>query len=190
MIRCILLCHDAFIMGDTISGSSQDDIVLIDAIHKSGMGRLLFKDLDTTKIEVNGSTEEYQFLKKLEFTSYRKMMSVVCMNTHTKQINIYSKGADCAISDKLLDKSSAKQQVQQADQLSNEGYRTLCYAMKFMQTFTADESSRSLEKDLIALGVSAVEDLLQADVSKSITDFHESGIKVWMLTGDKAQNSI
>lgn len=42
-----------------------------------------------------------------------------------------------------------------------------------------------LECDLIPLGVTGVEDLLQEGVKKCITDFKASNIKVWMLTGDK-----
>ncbi len=42
-----------------------------------------------------------------------------------------------------------------------------------------------IESDLTALGVTAVEDLLQQGVKKCIIDFKEAGIKVWMLTGDK-----
>ena len=33
--------------------------------------------------------------------------------------------------------------------------------------------------------MTAVEDLLQEGVKRSITDFKAAGIKVWMLTGDK-----
>ena len=35
------------------------------------------------------------------------------------------------------------------------------------------------------VGATGVEDLLQDNVQKCVTDFREAGIKVWMLTGDK-----
>lgn len=35
------------------------------------------------------------------------------------------------------------------------------------------------------LGVTGVEDLLQEDVYKCLSDFRQANIKVWMLTGDK-----
>lgn len=35
------------------------------------------------------------------------------------------------------------------------------------------------------LGVTGVEDLLQEDVNKCLSDFRQADIKVWMLTGDK-----
>jgi P-type E1-E2 ATPase len=40
------------------------------------------------------------------------------------------------------------------------------------------------------LGVTAVEDLLQENVADSISDFRRSGIKVWMLTGDKGETAL
>lgn len=30
-----------------------------------------------------------------------------------------------------------------------------------------------------------MEDLLQEDVKKCITDFHDAGIRTWIVTGDK-----
>ena len=41
------------------------------------------------------------------------------------------------------------------------------------------------ETEMELLGCSGVEDLLQDDVKKSITDFHEAGIRTWIVTGDK-----
>ena len=46
-------------MGDSVTGSFQDDIILIEAIHKSDLGKLLYNDIDSTKIEVNGSIEKF-----------------------------------------------------------------------------------------------------------------------------------
>ena len=42
-----------------------------------------------------------------------------------------------------------------------------------------------VECELTPLAVTAVEDLLQTNVKRCITDFKDAGIKVWMLTGDK-----
>ena len=42
-----------------------------------------------------------------------------------------------------------------------------------------------MESDIILLGVSGIEDLLQDDVKRSVEDLKRAGIKVWMLTGDK-----
>ena len=45
--------------------------------------------------------------------------------------------------------------------------------------------AKIIEKDLIFLGVTAIEDELQDDVNETLKDFSEAGIKLWVLTGDK-----
>lgn len=39
------------------------------------------------------------------------------------------------------------------------------------------------------LGATALEDKLQEGVPQAIEDFHNAGIKVWMLTGDKLETA-
>ena len=47
----------------------------------------------------------------------------------------------------------------------------------------------SVESDLILVGATGVEDLLQQNVKKCIEDFRQANIKVWMLTGDKGETA-
>lgn len=44
---------------------------------------------------------------------------------------------------------------------------------------------QELESNFKLLGVSGVEDLLQNDVFKCISDFRKADCQVWILTGDK-----
>ena len=48
-----------------------------------------------------------------------------------------------------------------------------------------EEIAQKIEKNLIFLGVTAIEDELQDDVNETLKDFSEAGIKLWVLTGDK-----
>ena len=41
------------------------------------------------------------------------------------------------------------------------------------------------ESELNILGATGVEDKLQDDVHKCITDFQKAGIRTWIITGDK-----
>ena len=47
-----------------------------------------------------------------------------------------------------------------------------------------------VELDLILVGSTAIEDRLQEDVKETIEAFKETGIKVWVLTGDKVETAI
>ena len=47
-----------------------------------------------------------------------------------------------------------------------------------------------VETDLELVGSTAIEDKLQEDVKDTIEGFKETGIKVWVLTGDKVETAI
>lgn len=47
-----------------------------------------------------------------------------------------------------------------------------------------------LERELIVVGASAVEDELQDDVKGTLQSLREANIRVWMLTGDKLETAI
>ena len=47
-----------------------------------------------------------------------------------------------------------------------------------------------IEVDLKLVGATAIEDKLQDDVGLTIAKLKESGIKVWVLTGDKVETAI
>jgi len=53
-----------------------------------------------------------------------------------------------------------------------------------------DAVSESIEKELILLGATAIEDKLQEGVPDCIASLREAGIKVWVLTGDKLETAI
>lgn len=67
--------------------------------------------------------------------------------------------------------------------------RTLLYGMKEIDwredMDPMDLKFEDIESELILLGATAVEDLLQENVKECINDFRAAGISVWMLTGDK-----
>jgi phospholipid-translocating ATPase len=49
---------------------------------------------------------------------------------------------------------------------------------------------QKIEKDLILLGATAVEDKLQDGVPECIDKLAQAGIKLWVLTGDKMETAI
>ena len=53
-----------------------------------------------------------------------------------------------------------------------------------------DLTDEEIESNIELLGVTGLEDLLQDDVNQCITDFRDARIKVWMLTGDKAETAF
>ncbi|XP_022887472.1 putative phospholipid-transporting ATPase 9 [Olea europaea var. sylvestris] len=53
-----------------------------------------------------------------------------------------------------------------------------------------DQVTEKIEKDLILLGATAVEDKLQQGVPECIDKLAQAGIKIWVLTGDKMETAI
>ena len=53
-----------------------------------------------------------------------------------------------------------------------------------------EECQEEIEKDLIVLGATAIEDKLQDEVDETIAVLKQAGIKVWVLTGDKTETAI
>lgn len=47
-----------------------------------------------------------------------------------------------------------------------------------------------IENDLTLIGSTAIEDRLQDDVADTIQFMKKTGIKVWVLTGDKVETAI
>lgn len=53
-----------------------------------------------------------------------------------------------------------------------------------------DAASEMIEKDLVLVGATAVEDKLQEGVPECIDRLALAGLKIWVLTGDKQETAI
>lgn len=92
---------------------------------------------------------------------------------------------------------------------SKKGLRTLCLAMKVLteneyallkkqlnDTLGMEGAEQKqadivneIERELVLIGATAVEDKLQDDVPETLADFLKANINVWMLTGDKLETA-
>jgi phospholipid-translocating ATPase len=155
----------------------------------------------------------YRILHVLEFNSARKRMSVIVKDEEGKTF-LFSKGADSVMFERLSSSEGAYGQVtqQHINEYADAGLRTLVLAYReleeneyayFDRKFTAAKNSVStdrdekieeaadlLERDLILLGATAVEDKLQKGVPECIDKLAQAGIKIWVLTGDKMETAI
>ncbi|CAJ1955462.1 unnamed protein product [Sphenostylis stenocarpa] len=156
---------------------------------------------------------EYKILNLLDFTSKRKRMSVIVRDEEGKII-LFCKGADSIIFDRLS--KNGKMYLDATTTHLNEygeaGLRTLALAYrelddreysdwnnKFQKAKTAvgpdreamlDQVSDIMERELILVGATAVEDKLQKGVPQCIDKLAQAGLKIWVLTGDKMETAI
>jgi len=193
-------------------GSNPDEVVLVTAAAEIGI-KFLNKDKDTLIINYFDELKKFKILQKFEFSSERKRSSII-VEDESGNIKIYVKGSDERILhpsniNEFSKKYLLKESKEQLDSFARIGLRTLCFAYKCIdkkayekweeifneikQECIIDKSKDSqlekliseIEKDLILLGVTALEDKLQDNVKNDLQEFMEAGISVWMITGDK-----
>uniref|UniRef100_A0A2K6H033 ATPase phospholipid transporting 8B1 n=1 Tax=Propithecus coquereli TaxID=379532 RepID=A0A2K6H033_PROCO len=133
------------------------------------------------------------------------------VRTPEGNIRLYCKGADTVIYERLHRMNPTKQETQDAlDIFASETLRTLClcykeieekefaeWNKKFMAASVAstnrdealDKVYEEIEKDLILLGATAIEDKLQDGVPETISKLAKADIKIWVLTGDKKETA-
>ncbi|XAR67603.1 Phospholipid-translocating ATPase [Bertholletia excelsa] len=156
---------------------------------------------------------EYKLLNLLDFTSKRKRMSVI-VRDENGQIFLFCKGADSIIFERLS-KSGRKFQEGTTKHLTDygeAGLRTLALSYRKLEeaeyvawnnefhkakTYIGGDRETMLEKvadmmerDLILVGATAVEDKLQKGVPQCIDKLAQAGLKIWVLTGDKMETAI
>ncbi|XP_024971436.1 probable phospholipid-transporting ATPase 4 [Cynara cardunculus var. scolymus] len=156
---------------------------------------------------------EFKLLNLLDFTSKRKRMSVI-VKDETGQILLLCKGADSIIFDRLSKngRSFEEATIKHLNEYGEAGLRTLAFAYRelevseysawndeFAKAKTSIGGNRDLmlerlsdviERDLILVGATAVEDKLQQGVPQCIDKLAQAGLKIWVLTGDKMETAI
>ncbi|CAA7036333.1 unnamed protein product [Microthlaspi erraticum] len=169
------------------------------------------RELDLT---TGGRVERlYKVLNVLEFNSSRKRMSVIVRDEDGKLL-LLCKGADSVMFERLS-RNGSKYEEETRDHVNeyaDAGLRTLILAYRELdekeyEVFTEkvseaknsvsadrealiDEVTESIEKDLVLLGATAVEDKLQNGVPDCIDKLAQAGINIWVLTGDKMETAI
>ncbi|XVE56714.1 hypothetical protein DITRI_Ditri04bG0032800 [Diplodiscus trichospermus] len=155
----------------------------------------------------------YKLFHILEFSSSRKRMSVIVRNEEGKLL-LLCKGADSVMFERLAKQGQefAEQTRKHIDEYADAGLRTLVLAyreideeeyVEFNKQFTEaknlvsadreemiEEVAEKIERDLILLGATAVEDKLQNGVPDCIDKLAQARVKIWVLTGDKMETAI
>ena len=70
-------------------------------VEKKNLAKLVSRDATSMTIEIMGVTETHDIVKVNEFTSERKMMSVVAKDRDTGETSVYAKGASDSMSTRL-----------------------------------------------------------------------------------------
>nr|XP_003406331.1 phospholipid-transporting ATPase IC isoform X2 [Loxodonta africana] len=209
----LAICHTVMVerIDDQLNyqAASPDEGALVSAARNFGF-TFLARTQNTITVSELGTERTYNVLAILDFNSDRKRMSII-VRTPEGNIRLYCKGADTVIYERLHQMNPTKQETQDAlDIFANETLRTLClcykeieekefaeWNKKFMAASVAstnrdealDKVYEEIEKDLILLGATAIEDKLQDGVPETISKLAKADIKIWVLTGDKKETA-
>ncbi|XP_041637884.1 phospholipid-transporting ATPase IH isoform X1 [Cheilinus undulatus] len=188
--------------------SSPDEVALVEGMKRLGFTFLRLKDSHMEILNREDEIERFELLEVLTFDSVRRRMSVIVRGS-TGELYLFCKGADSSIFPRVI--SGKVEQVRaRVEHNAVEGLRTLCVAYRPLTPDqyqeVCDLLSRAklalqdrdkrlaeaydlIEKDLILLGATAVEDRLQDKAADTIESLHKAGMKVWVLTGDKMETA-
>ncbi|KAF8371965.1 tat-2 [Pristionchus pacificus] len=210
------LCHTVMPERDkgnlVYQAQSPDEAALTSAARNFGF---VFVSRTPTSITIrdNGREATYEVLCILDFNNDRKRMSVI-LRTPDGKIKLYCKGADMMVMARLSARTSSilrDSTVSHLDEFARIGLRTLCLAYKdidetyfndwirrhqeaaidmYNREKKMDEVFEEMEKDLILVGATAIEDKLQDGVPEAIARLAQANIKIWVLTGDKTETAI
>ncbi|XP_076173411.1 phospholipid-transporting ATPase IF isoform X2 [Ptiloglossa arizonensis] len=188
--------------------TSADEKALVEASARCGV---VFHSTssDTIELMVNGEIMTFKKLEVLEFTSERKRMSII-VKDKAGDYWLYCKGADSTIFP-LIESGMVNESITHVADFARRGYRTLVVAYKKMNKEEFQHSRRKVEEarqitgnkrgvymkraydqmenGLTLLGVTAIEDRLQDGVQDTLESLRVAGIKIWVLTGDKAETA-
>ncbi|XP_050618242.1 phospholipid-transporting ATPase FetA-like [Macaca thibetana thibetana] len=214
--RSLSLCHTVMseekVKGMLVyQAQSPDEGALVTAARNFGF---VFRSRtsETVILVEMGKTRVYQLLTILDFNNVRKRMSVI-VRTPEDRIMLFCKGADTIICELLHPSCSSLCDVttEHLDDYASEGLRTLMVAYRELdEAFFQDWSKRhneaclslenresrlssiyeEVEKDLMLLGVTAIEDKLQDGVPETIIILNKAKIRLWVLTGDKQETAV
>ncbi|KNE61131.1 phospholipid-translocating P-type ATPase, flippase [Allomyces macrogynus ATCC 38327] len=195
----------------TYKAQSPDEEALVASAQAVGVA-LLNRSQNAVVVAEHGVLRVYDVLEIIEFNSTRKRMSVVVRDPDG-HVRLLTKGADSVIFERLAPGQAGLMQTTlgHLQWFANDGLRTLCVAARDIdeQAFrdwharyqaagmlavgrdeAMDAIAEELERDLVLMGATAIEDKLQDQVPETIAKLLAAGIRIWVLTGDKVETAI
>nr|XP_046207421.1 phospholipid-transporting ATPase ID-like isoform X3 [Oncorhynchus gorbuscha] len=213
--RTLALCHTVMAEEKTegellYQAQSPDEGALVTAARNFGFVFRSRTPESVTIVEM-GKQRSYELLAILDFNNVRKRMSVIVRSPEGK-LCLYCKGADTMVYERLHQSCTKLMDVttEHLNEYAGEGLRTLALAYKDLdeeyfsrwkqrhhEASTALEDREDkldllyeeIEKDLVLLGATAIEDKLQDGVPQTIEQLAKADIKIWVLTGDKQETA-
>lgn len=137
-------------------------------------------DIAIYNFSMNSDVSDYKRIKEIQFTSDRKIMTVV-YHIGQRYLTI-SKGAP-----DVLEKISQgfTNYAKEVERMSQNALRVIGVAYKYTDSFPSD-----IEKDLIFVGLYGLLDPPREEVAEAVSICKKAGIKTIMITGDHLATAV
>ena len=187
--------------------NSPDEHALLEFAKECGF-LLLNNEKDHSIISIHGKIYNIEKPISFEFSSERKMSSVIC-KLRDRWV-LLAKGADSVIFERSNNVSANLRQ--NLNRFGSCGFRTMCFAKRFISNDEMEKifneyhtclsnpngaeqliNSLALNKveiNLEVYGISGLEDELQDNVIDCINKIKCANIKTWVLTGDRLDSAV
>lgn len=203
-----------------LSASNPDDEALVCAAAYFGFEFCDRRDRMVVVLDkASGKSQELELLDSIEFSSKRKRMSVIVRDVDGV-IRLFIKGADTVMferfqagQDELLSKTDNDMRVFAIEGLRcllmgyaeiseekyaawNKQYKTALSDLDEIERVKKGEPNNierlqdEIERNVVLVGATAIEDRLQDGVPECIAELARAGINIWVLTGDKEETAI
>jgi magnesium-transporting ATPase (P-type) len=137
--------------------------------------------------------ERYPRIHENPFSSSRKMMSVICSEEDGR--TVYVKGAPREVLEKCvsiahneglkpLGDEEREKILTKNDEYALSALRVLALAMRKLDKRASSYDADSVEKDLVFLGLAAMQDPPRPEVEEAVAKCRTAGIRAIMITGD------
>jgi phospholipid-transporting ATPase len=213
LFSLLAVCHTVVVDGGKYEAESPDEEALVKAAALFGY---TFVNRQTNRIMLEvglGAHQEYNVLDIIEFTSDRKRMSLL-VRCPDGEVRLMMKGADSHVFPRLVPGFDVRKTNAALGQFGDEGLRTLVLAERIIsekewkpwlaknqmskgiigddkrKAAELEANAAEIERDMVLVGSTAIEDKLQEGVPQTIEALRTAGMKVWMLTGDKMETAI
>ena len=135
--------------------------------------------------------KDFETIQTFEFTSERKLMTVVCQDVVTRQKTAFIKGGPELLLERCVGFLDNDEKCQPLDnekrdlilnkikQYSSEGLR--CLGIGFKKTIREDDQVEEIEKDLNFIGLVAMEDPPRREVKSAIDKCKSAGIRLIVI---------
>ncbi|ORM39849.1 putative phospholipid-transporting ATPase IIB [Babesia sp. Xinjiang] len=212
-ILSLAICHSVTPIFDKdkldFQASSPDEIAMVSFAR---MCNVELRERDETRMVlcVRGTLFlTFKILTVFPFSSETKRMGIIVEDEISKEKFFFCKGAESALI-KLLQPRGSVWLTEECDNMARLGLRTLVFGYRQLsdaeyalfesryrdaRVSLNDREERirrvvsTIERDLILIALSGVQDNLQPHVKSTLEALRDAGIKIWMLTGDKVDTA-